>query len=102
VAVGDACIHYFKKKFRNKDMADESELLKRITFNPKIFGGKAIIRGRRMAVEHILGMLGAGDTPEVLLGEYPWLEADDIKACLIYAARIVGDERVEPILMTTE
>ena len=38
---------------------DEQLLLKRITVNPKIFGGKPIIRGRRLAVEHVLGMLAA-------------------------------------------
>lgn len=42
---------------------DEQELLERIAVNPKIFGGKPIIRGRRLAVVHILGMLAAGDTP---------------------------------------
>ncbi len=36
---------------------NESELLARITFNPQIFGGKPIIRGRRLAVEHVLGMM---------------------------------------------
>ncbi len=40
---------------------DEQGLLKRITVNPKIFGGKPIIRGRRLAVEHVLGMLAAGE-----------------------------------------
>ncbi len=44
----------------------EQELLKRITFNPDIFGGKPIIRGRRLAVEHVLGMLGAGDSADDL------------------------------------
>jgi uncharacterized protein (DUF433 family) len=76
---------------------DEQKLLERITFNPDIFGGKAIIRGRRLAVEHVLGMLAAGDTAEVLLREYPWLEKEDIQACLIYARRIVGRERIEPL-----
>ena len=38
-----------------------------------------------MAVEHVLGMLAAGDTAETLLKEYPWLEAEDIQACLLYA-----------------
>ena len=42
---------------------DEQLLLTRITVNPRIFGGKPIIRGRRLAVEHILGMLAAGDSP---------------------------------------
>lgn len=78
---------------------DEAKLLERITVNPKIFGGKPIIRGRRMAVEHILGMLAAGDTAETLLEEYPWLEAEDIQACLVYARRLVGHERVEPLLI---
>ena len=65
----------------------ETKLLERITSNPTIFGGKPIIRGRRLAVEHILGMLGAGDTPETILEGYPWLEMDDIRACLIYEKR---------------
>jgi uncharacterized protein (DUF433 family) len=80
---------------------DENKLLERITVNPKIFGGKPIIRGRRLAVEHVLGMLAAGDTPETILQGYPWLEQDDIKACLIYARRLVGHERVEPLLLET-
>jgi uncharacterized protein (DUF433 family) len=64
----------------------EQELLDRIiTINPQIFGGKPIIRGRRLAVEHILGMLAAGDTTETLLDAYPWLESADIQACLLYA-----------------
>lgn len=69
--------------------------------NPKIFGGKPIIRGRRLAVEHVLGMLAAGDTPETILAGYPWLEAEDIRACLIYARRLVGRERFEPLLEET-
>lgn len=76
---------------------DELLLLKRITVNPAIFGGKPIIRGRRLAVEHILGMLAAGDTPETLLRGYPWLEPANIQACLAYAHRLVGHERIEPL-----
>ena len=75
---------------------DEADLLKRITVNPKIFGGKPIIRGRRPALEHVLGMLAAGDTPETILEGYPWLEAEDVRACLVYAHRVVARERVEP------
>lgn len=74
----------------------EDQLLERITINPAIFGGKPIIRGRRLAVEHVLGMLAAGDTPEVLLSGYGWLEPDDIRACLAYARRLVAHERIEP------
>ena len=78
---------------------NEAKLLERITVNPAIFGGKPIIRGRRLAVEHILGMLAAGDTPETILAGYPWLEPEDIRACLAYAHRLVAHERVEPPLL---
>lgn len=74
---------------------DEKNLLERIIVNPKIFGGKPIIRGRRLAVEHVLAMLAAGDTPETILAGYPWLEPADIQACLVYAHKLVGHERVE-------
>lgn len=78
---------------------DENQLLRRIIVNPEIFGGKPIIRGRRLAVEHVLGMLAAGDSPETLLSGYPWLEREDILACLAYAHRVVEHERIEPLLL---
>ncbi len=77
------------------------DLLQRITTHPDIFGGKPVVRGRRLAVEHVLGMLAAGDTTESLLAAYPWLEADDVRACLFYARRVVGHERIEPPLSGT-
>ena len=80
-------------------MIDEQKILERISFDPQIFDGKAIIRGRRLAVEHVLGMLAAGDTIETILEGYPWLEVEDIRACLIYARRVVGHERIEPLLI---
>ena len=78
---------------------NESNLLQRITINPQSFGGKPIIRGHRLAVEHVLGMLAAGDTVETLLEGYPWLEKEDVLACLTYAHRLVGHERVEPLIL---
>jgi uncharacterized protein (DUF433 family) len=60
---------------------DESELMRRITSDTAIFGGKPIVRGRRLAVEHILAMLAAGDGAADILHAYPWLEPDDIEAC---------------------
>jgi len=63
---------------------DEQALLERITIDPRIFGGKPIIRGRRLAVEHVLGMLAAGDRPGDILEAYPWLQAEDIQACQLY------------------
>lgn len=76
---------------------DEIELLRRITSDPSIFGGKPVIRHRRLAVEHVLGMMAAGDDPETILAGYPWLEREDIQACLVYAKHLVGHERVEPL-----
>ena len=66
---------------------DEQKLLERITVNSQIFGGKPIIRGRRLAVEHVLGMLAAGDTVETLLEAYSWLEAENIIACINHEAK---------------
>ena len=78
---------------------DEAKLLERITVNPRIYGGKPIVRGRRLAVEHVLAMLAAGDTVEILLEGYPWLEREDVLACLAYACRLVAHERVEPFFV---
>ena len=72
----------------------EDDVLKRITVDPAIFGGKPIIRGLRIAVEHVLGMLAAGDTPEKLLAQYPFLEPADIQACLAYAHRSLSGEQI--------
>ena len=73
---------------------NDTELLKRIEVNSQIFGGKPIVRGLRIAVEHILGMLAAGDTPEKILKEYPFLEPEDIQACLLFAYRSMAGEQV--------
>jgi uncharacterized protein (DUF433 family) len=65
--------------------------------NLQIFAGKPIIRGRRLAMEHVLGMPAAGDTTEDILKAYPWLEREDVLACLVYARRIAANERIEPL-----
>lgn len=61
---------------RRGEEMNQQQLLERITVDPESFGGKPIVRGRRLAVEHILGMLAAGDTSETMLG--PWLEREDV------------------------
>lgn len=76
-----------------------ANILDRITINSKIFGGKPIVRGRRVAVEHILGMLAVGDSIETVLQGYPWMEREDVLACLEYAHKLVEHERIEPLLM---
>ena len=64
----------------------DTTLLNRITTDPKILVGKPIIRGMRMSVEHVLKMLARGLSHEEIFSDYPFLEEDDIKACLLYAA----------------
>ena len=72
------------------------DLIQRITTDPDIFGGKPIIRGRRLAVEHVLSMLAAGDTPADVLAAYPYLVPEDVQACLLFAYKLVAKERIEP------
>ncbi len=75
-------------------MSGKADLLDRITVRADVFDGKPIIRDMRIAVEHVLAMLAAGDTAETILREYPELEADDIRACLQFAHRAMAGERV--------
>jgi uncharacterized protein (DUF433 family) len=75
----------------------ENTLLSRIEINPKVLTGKPIIRGLRISVDQILKSLAAEIKTEELLSEYPDLEIEDIKACLLYAAQLVEEERVYPI-----
>jgi len=72
-----------------------SLLLERITFDPKIFDCKPIIRGLRISVEMILDLLSQGVTELELLEDYPDLEPEDIRACLAYAKTVVANEEVE-------
>lgn len=77
----------------------EDEVLDRITVDPAIFGGKPIIRGLRMTVEHVLGMLAAGDSPEKILAEFSFLEPADIQACIAYAHRSVSGDQLHARLV---
>ncbi len=66
----------------------------RITYNPKIFGGKPIIKGTRISVEFILELLASGMTPEEIVKEYPQLDKKDILAVLDFAVKIVKKEEI--------
>ena len=72
----------------------DAELLARITVRPDVFGGKPLVRDMRIAVEHVLGMLAAGDSAETVLEEYPDLTPEDIQACLLFAHRSIAGDRV--------
>lgn len=71
-------------------------LLGRLTVDPRVLGGKPVVRGLRIAVEHVLAWLAAGATVAEIVAEYPELEADDVRACLAYATRLVAGERTDP------
>ena len=73
------------------------DLLKRISSNPAIFGGKPIIRGMRISVEMILGLLSQGESWDNLLDDYPDLEVDDIRACLAYAHAIIANDSLDTV-----
>ena len=60
--------------------------LDRITFDPNVMGGKPCLRGMRVNVGTIVGLIASGATPEEILADYPYLEAEDITAALSYAA----------------
>jgi uncharacterized protein (DUF433 family) len=65
----------------------ETKLLSRVTIDAEQCGGRPCIRGMRIRVIDILELLAAGETPDQILAEYPYLEAEDITASLLYAAR---------------
>lgn len=60
--------------------------LDRITHDPQVMGGKPCIRGMRVTVGTTVGLIASGATTEEILADYPYLEAEDIRAALSYAA----------------
>lgn len=68
----------------------------RITIDPDRMGGVPCIRDLRVTVSMVLGQLAAGRTTEQLLEDYPYLEREDIKAALEYAAAVVNEREVTP------
>ncbi len=61
----------------------------RIAIDPDICNGKPTIRGKRVTVQTILEFLSSGESEEVILHQYPFLEADDIHACLVFASQLM-------------
>ncbi len=71
--------------------------MERITVNPKILGGKPIIKGTRISVEFILDLLSSDVSEDEILEDYPHLTKEDIHACLKYAARSFKNEIYLPL-----
>ena len=74
--------------------SEMNPLLSRITVEPGKAGGRPCIRGLRMRVQDILEMLAAGMTTAEIVAEYPYLEVDDVRAALAYAAAAAADTAV--------
>lgn len=72
-----------------------TELLKRITVDPAVMTGLPCVRGMRIPVTTVLGLLASGVSEQAILADYPDLEADDIKACLSYATWLTREREIE-------
>jgi uncharacterized protein (DUF433 family) len=80
-------------------MTDQS-LLERITLNPKIMMGKPVIKGTRLTVEYVLGLLAHGSTVEDILEEYEGLTTEDIQGCILFASKSLSETAFMPLAET--
>jgi len=76
----------------------DKNLLSRITMNPEVCFGKPTIRNMRYPVQMILDLLASGMTNEEILQDYSSLELEDIKACLIFASKLVNVSSVSKVI----
>jgi len=72
------------------------DLLNRIEINPEVLKGKAVIKGTRLSVQFILGLLGSGAGFDEILDEYSTLKKEDILACLVFASKTLEDQLFFP------
>lgn len=80
---------------------EDRKLLERIALNPEVMAGKAVIRGTRLTVEHILNLLAHGESIEKIMEEYPGVAEEDILACILFAARTLQDTAFVPFAVET-
>ncbi len=78
-------------------MMKDTEMLQRISLNPKVMVGKPVISGTRLTVEYILNLLAHGQTQDQIVEEYPGLTQSDIQACLLFASRAMQDTTFIPL-----
>ena len=75
----------------------KKDLLKRIVQNPEIMLGKPVIEGTRLPVEILVEKVAYGYSNQDILKEYPFISEEDIKASLLYAAKVIRREEVYAI-----
>jgi uncharacterized protein (DUF433 family) len=68
----------------------------RVTVDPKVLTGKPVIRGTRLSVEFVIGLMADGWSEAEILANYPGIAHDDVIACLAYARDTLSSERVFP------
>lgn len=78
---------------------NERPLLERITINPRVVAGKPVIKGTRLTVQYILGLLAHGGTVTEILQEYEGLTLEDIQACLLFATESLEKTDFMPLVM---
>jgi len=69
----------------------------RIEFRTDVLAGKPVVKGTRLAVEFITGLLAQGWTEAEIIRNYPGLTIEDIRACLVYATELLASERTYPL-----
>lgn len=80
---------------------NKQALLERIVVDPRIMVGKPCIRGTRLPVHYVVGLLASGATFDDILDEYRGLTRDDILACLAFASRVLEDTSFAPLVVST-
>ena len=75
---------------------NDAELHDRITVDLGVMVGKPVLRGTRLTVEHVVGLLAHGMTVEEILAEYEGLEREDVQACLLFASKSLQDTTFMP------
>ena len=76
----------------------ENALIKKITINSEICHGKPTVRNTRYTVELILDLLSAGMSEKEIIDDYPALDSDDIKACLLFASKLTKVKSIHKIV----
>jgi len=73
------------------------EWKERIVTDPRVLVGKPIVKGTRISVEFVIGLLAQGWSTPQILENYPGLSGEDVQACLLYASEVLQSERVYPL-----
>lgn len=79
----------------------DKKLLERISINPKVMGGKPVVRDTRLTVEFILNLLAHGANMQEIIAEYDGLKIEDIQACILFASKSLENTVFMPLTVET-